>query len=519
MTAAVAMHGAPVLATRALVKRFPGVTALGGVSFELLPGEVHALCGENGAGKSTLIKLLSGIHPAGSYEGALFAGGREIAFASTRAAEAAGIAVIYQELALVPEMTVAENLFLGRLPTRRGLVDWDAVYVNAARVLNAAKIALDPTTVVQHLGVAERQLVEIAKALSKDPKVLILDEPTAALSDDEVRRLLDVVRDLKGRGIAAIYISHRLEEVFAIADRITVLRDGKSIVTLETRATAPEVVIQHMVGRPIGELFPRRASTPGDVLLRVSKLSVAPRAGAALRLRELSFEVRAGEVLGIGGLMGAGRSELLLHLFGAYGVRQAGHVELAGKELHAPTPDRALAAGMALVSEDRKRYGLFLDSSIGFNLSLSSLAGLGRHGLVDRDAEVARSQALFGSLRVKAPGLETSVRTLSGGNQQKVVLGKALMTEPRVLLLDEPTRGIDVGAKLEVYEVINRLCEEGKAIVLVSSELPELLGMSDRIVMLAAGRLGGTFDRAHATQERLLAAALGRAANDAAVPT
>ena len=498
----------PVLATRELVKRFPGVTALGGVSFELLPGEVHALCGENGAGKSTLIKLLSGIHPRGSYEGRLLANGQEVRFASTRDAEAAGIAVIYQELALVPEMTVAENLFLGRLPTRYGLVDWDAVYVNAARVLREAKIQLDPTTPVQRLGVAERQLVEIAKALSKSPRVLILDEPTAALSDAEVARLLEVVRDLKARGIAAIYVSHKLEEVFALADRITVLRDGKSVVTLSTAETSPDVVIRHMVGRPIGELFPRRAGSAGEVLLSVSGLSVAPRAGAALRLNNIDFEVRAGEVLGIGGLMGAGRSELLLHLFGAYGVRTAGQVKLGGQLLDRPTPQRSLAAGLALVTEDRKRYGLFLESSIGFNLSLSSL---GQRALLDQDRELTRSQVISSSLRVKAPSLETRVRTLSGGNQQKVVLGKALLTEPRVLLLDEPTRGIDVGAKLEVYELINRLCEQGKAIVLVSSELPELLGMSDRIVMLAEGRVGGVFSRAEATPERLLSAALGRA--------
>jgi len=511
MSAAQAGQAPPVLATRDLVKRFPGVTALAGVSFELLPGEVHALCGENGAGKSTLIKLLSGIHGAGSYEGALLANGQEVAFASTRDAEAAGISVIYQELALVPEMTVAENLFLGRAPTRHGLIDWDAVYSQAARVLKAAKIELDPTTEVRHLGVAARQLVEIAKALSKDPKVLILDEPTAALSDDEVQRLLEVVRDLKARGIAAIYISHKFEEVFKIADRITVLRDGKSVVTLSTAQTNPEAVIQHMVGRPIGELFPRRASTAGDILLSVTNLSAAPSASSTVRLRDVSFEVRAGEVLGIGGLMGAGRSELLLHLFGAYGVRLSGEVKLRGAPLVAHTPERALAAGLALVTEDRKRYGLFLDSSIGFNLSLSSLNRLSRRGLIEQSAEVSRAQELFGSLRIKAPGLETAVSSLSGGNQQKVVLGKALLTEPQVLLLDEPTRGIDVGAKLEVYELINRLCEAGKAIVLVSSELPELLGMSDRILMLAEGRVGGSFVRAEATQERLLAAALGRA--------
>ncbi|HEX3773566.1 MAG TPA: sugar ABC transporter ATP-binding protein [Polyangiaceae bacterium] len=500
----------PVLATRELVKRFPGVTALGGVSFELLPGEVHALCGENGAGKSTLIKLLSGIHPFGSYEGSLFAAGREVRFSSTRDAEAAGIAVIYQELALVPEMTVAENLCLGHAPLRHGLIDWDRVYADAARVLEMAKIALDPTAEVRKLGVAERQLVEIAKALSKNPKVLILDEPTAALSEDEVRRLLDVVRDLRARGIAAIYISHKFDEVFRIADRITVLRDGKSITTLETKNTTADEVIRHMVGRPITELFPRRASTPGEVLLSVSGLSVSETRAQAPRLREVSFEVRAGEVLGIGGLMGAGRTELLLHLFGAWGWRIAGKVKLAEISLDSPTPHRALAAGLALVSEDRKRYGLFLESAIGFNLSLSSLSRLARRGLLDEDAEVARSRALFDSLRVKAPGLETTVRTLSGGNQQKIVIGKALMTEPKVLLLDEPTRGIDVGAKLEVYELVNRLCSEGKAIVLVSSELPELIGMSDRIVMLSEGKIGGTFSRAEATQERLLSAALGR---------
>jgi len=499
-----------VLATRDLVKRFPGVTALGGVSFELEPGEVHSLCGENGAGKSTLIKLLSGIHAHGSYEGTLLASGNEVEFHSTRDAEAAGIAVVYQELALVPEMTVAENLCLGHLPTRRGLIDWSEVYAHAERVLKAAKIELDPTVEVRRLGVAERQLVEIAKALGKAPRVLILDEPTAALSDDEVQRLLDVVRELKGRGIAAIYISHKLDEVFAISDRITVLRDGKSIVTLRAADTNPSEVIAHMVGRPITDLLPRRVSTPGEVLMEVKGLSVRPRTSAPERLQDISFQVRRGEVLGIGGLMGAGRSELLLHLFGAWGERAAGQVTFQGSAFDVKSPHEALARGLALVSEDRKRYGLFLHSPIGFNLSLSSLPKLRRRGRIDQGEEVARSRALFDSLRVKAPGLETMVGTLSGGNQQKVVIGKALMTEPKVLFLDEPTRGIDVGAKLEVYEVINRLCEEGKAIVLVSSELPELLGMSDRILMLSEGRVGGTFQRGQATQEGLLAAALGR---------
>jgi D-xylose transport system ATP-binding protein len=500
----------PILATFDVVKRFQSVVALRGVSFDLLPGEVHAISGENGAGKSTLIKVLSGIYPHGSYEGRVEIAGRPAEFTSPRDAEAAGIAVIYQELALVPALSVAENLCLGAMPRRFGLVDWDRVHLDARRLLDAWNIDIDVTAPVESLGVGKRQLLEIAKALGKRSKILILDEPTAALSDREVDVLLEIVRELKGRGIASVYISHRLDEVFALADRITVLRDGKTIVTLDARATTPSEVIRHMVGREIQDLYPRRESAPGPVLFSVRDLEVAPAPGEPVLLSGIGFDVRAGEVLGIGGLMGAGRTELLMHLFGAFGERRRGEVTLGGRPFQAARPSEALRRGLALVTEDRKRYGLFLDESIGYNLSLSSLAALTAHGLVDRNQEIARGKALFESLRIKAQGLETPASALSGGNQQKVVLGKALMTEPEVVLLDEPTRGIDVGAKIEVYELVNRLTAAGKAVVLVSSELPELLGMIDRILMLHEGRLSGTFSRSEATPERLLAAAMGR---------
>jgi D-xylose transport system ATP-binding protein len=499
-----------VLEARGLVKRFGGLTALDGVSFDLRAGEVHALCGENGAGKSTLIKLLSGVHPHGSYEGEIRLDGRPAVFRSTRDAERAGIAVIHQELALFPEMSVGENLFLGALPVRLGRIDWDRVYSQAAAVLSECGIALDPAARLGDLGVGHQQLVEIARAVARRPRVLVLDEPTAALARDEIATLLDLVRRLRDRGVACVFISHKLDEVFAVADRITVLRDGTAQGTLETAATDPGEIIRRMVGRRIEDHYPRRQVEPGPIRLAVRDLEVEPPRGEGVRIRGVGFELRAGEVLGIGGLMGAGRSELLMHLLGLWGTRRHGTVELDGEPLAARTPREALASGLALVTEDRKRYGLVPGRGVAFNLSLSSLGRLRRGPFVNRDAEVAQSSRVVEELRIRAQGLEQPVGTLSGGNQQKVVLGRMLLTEPKVLLLDEPTRGIDVGAKLEVYELVNRLTAAGQAIVLVSSELGEVMGMSDRIVMLCEGRVGGTFERAEATQERLLAAAMGR---------
>jgi D-xylose transport system ATP-binding protein len=495
-----------------ITKRFPGVTALKDVSFDLREGEIHALCGENGAGKSTLIKLLSGIHPHGSYEGRFEVGEEEARFDTIQDAGNAGIAVIYQELALVEEMTVAENIFLGREPRRWGVfIDWPRMYREAQALLNRFKVDLDPAAPVRTLGVGQKQLVEIIKALAKDSKILILDEPTAALAEHEVLILLDILRDLRQRGIASIYISHKLDEVFGIADRITVLRDGSTVGTSKAADTSKAEVIRQMVGREIGDLFPRRTTQPGEVILRVDSLNVADAETGGMRLHDIRFELRAGEVLGIGGLMGAGRTELLMHLFGAWGRQVTGSVELNGQTLSGLTPETIIQRGLVLASEDRRRYGLHLEQEIGFNLSLSSLDSVVRGGFIQRNAEIRRNQNMFDSLRVKATGLEAIVGKLSGGNQQKVVLGKALLTEPTVILLDEPTRGIDVGAKLEIYEIINQLTAAGKAVILVSSELPELIGMSDRILMLNAGRIGGSFISGSATQEQLMAAAMGHA--------
>jgi D-xylose transport system ATP-binding protein len=495
----------PILAADGLVKEFPGVRALDGVTFTVAAGEVHALCGENGAGKSTLIKTLSGIHAHGSYGGRVLVDGAEARFAGIADAERAGIAVIYQELALVDELSVAENIMLGREPVRGGLIDWEALRREAAAVLERHGLDLDPAARCGDLGTGRQQLVEIAKALAKRSRVLILDEPTAALTAAEADALLGILRRLRAAGTAIVYISHRLDEVLGLADRITVLRDGRSVAALDGPQATREALIAAMVGRPIADLYPRRAGTPGGELLAVEGLAVD---GPGRRLSGISFTVRAGEVLGIGGLMGAGRSELLLHLFGAWGRRMAGRVALAGAPWAPAGPRQALDGGLALVVEDRKRQGLILDRGVGYNLSLASLGRLPGRIAIDRDAEAARNRAAADSLRIKAADHEVAVATLSGGNQQKVVIGKALLAEPRVVLLDEPTRGIDVGARAEVYAIINRLTDEGRAVVLVSSDLPELLGMSDRILMLADGRGGRVFARGEADQAALLAAAI-----------
>jgi D-xylose transport system ATP-binding protein len=498
-----------ILRAQHLTKRFGGVTALRDVGFELEAGEIHALCGENGAGKSTLIKVLSGVYPHGTYEGRLEVDGREARFRSIRDAAAAGIGVIHQELACIDDMTVADNLFLGRELTRWGFwVDSATAQRRAAAVLSTFGVPLDPGARMGDLGVGQKQLVEIVKALARDSRILILDEPTAALAQHEVEVLLRILGELRARGIACIYISHRLSEVFRIADRVTVLRDGAAVCTLP-RADADETtVVRHMVGREITDLFARSAPTPGGRVLEVQDLAVADLTGRG-RLHGVSFELRAGEVLGIGGLMGAGRTELLMHLFGAWGRRTAGTVTLMGQLLPESNARAALKHGLALVTEDRRRLGLFLEESVGFNLSLSTIGEISRAGIIRGAKESARNTQWLASLQVKAAGLGAVVGRLSGGNQQKVVIGRSLMRAPRMVMLDEPTRGIDIGAKFEIYALINRLTEEGCAVLLVSSELPELIGMSDRILMLRDGTVGGTFERAQATPELLMQAALG----------
>lgn len=497
-----------ILQVRDLTKKFPGVIALQNVSFDLREGEVHALCGENGAGKSTLIKVLSGIHPFGTYEGTIELDGNVIQFGNISDAQKAGIAVIYQELALIREMTIAENIFLGSEPRRGWFVDWHLMYSKAKELMGRFRLNLDPAARVGDLGVGQQQLVEILKALSKNSRILLLDEPTAALAESEVEILLNIVRGLREEGITCVYISHKLDEVFNIADRITVLRDGRSIVTLDQTQTDKQEVIRYMVGREITEMFPRKSSAVGEALMTIENLTVHEPGKSKPVLQGISFDVRAGEVLGIGGLMGAGRTELLMHILGAYGERVSGAIFVGGLPLTSRFTSEVIHRGLFLASEDRKRFGLLLPKSIGFNLSLASLKQFTRNKLIDHNREMKENETFMRSLAIKAPAQEVPVLALSGGNQQKVVLGKALMTRPQVILLDEPTRGIDVGAKVEVYETINRLTAEGKAVVLVSSELPELIGMSDRILILSNGRVGGLFSRAEATQEAIMTAAM-----------
>lgn len=507
----------PVLTLRGVTKRFSGIFALREVEFALQPGEIHALCGENGAGKSTLIKILSGVHPHGSFSGEYLLDGQPAEFASVRDSQARGLAVIYQELPLVEELSVAANIFLGAEPRHKGpwplslLLDEDRMRRESCSLLARFGIALQPDRLVSSLGAGQKQLIEIARALRNRSRVLILDEPTAALTDRESESLLGLLRELRRQGQSILYISHRLDEVMALADHITVLRDGQSVFSAPAAETTQELLVHKMVGRALGELFPVRAepSASRELLLEVRSLSVAESAAAPPRLSDVSLDLHAGEIVGIYGLLGAGRSELLLHLYGAFGKRVAGSVKLLGKG-HAPRgPMDSIAAGLLLVSEDRRRYGLVMDESLRFNLTLSSLAALVEHGLINQQREDRVVEELSSRLHIKASGPEQPVRTLSGGNQQKVVLGKALLCRPKVVLLDEPTRGVDVGAKQEIYGLLHELRREGLGVLMVSSDLPELLGMSDRVLVLGEGTLRTSLPAQQATPELLLHAAIG----------
>jgi D-xylose transport system ATP-binding protein len=503
-----------LLELRSITKDFPGVRALDGVSFDLQRGEVHALCGENGAGKSTLIKILCGYYPTGTYGGEILLEGQPVHFRSLKEAEHHGIALIAQELALVPYLSVAENLMLGREPVRAGLIQWDAVRSEARRALGLVGLDVDPDRPVKELGIGQQQMVEIAKALAKSASILVLDEPTAALTEADAQRLLAFIAELRGRGVSSIYISHRLEEVFQIADRITVLRDGRSIATHPAKEATPDRVISEMVGREVKNLYPRPDITAGKAMLAVSGWSVEdPLNPGRLVLKDVAFEVRAGEILGIAGLMGAGRTALLSSIFGAARSPVRGTLRLEGGAPRGPlrSPAEAIAAGLALVSEDRKRYGLVLEASVTENLTLATLRQFVKGLFLDHKARQRESMAQFQALRIKAPGLGSLVNQLSGGNQQKVVLGKWLMARPRVLFLDEPTRGIDVGAKSEIYNLVAELARRGLAVVLVSSDLPEVLGMSHRVLVLSQGRQTALLEGSAATPETVMAAATMKA--------
>lgn len=499
-----------LLEMKGIVKEFPGVKALDGVSFTLETGEFHALVGENGAGKSTLMKVLSGVYPAGTYEGEIFIDNAIQQFRNIRDSENAGVAIIFQELSLVKELTVGENIFLGQEPSRFGVIDWSELYHRASRLLQDLHLPIDPRVPVGSLGIGQQQLIEIAKALSKKARILVLDEPTAALTESEVETLFAILRKLKADGVGMIYISHKLGEVFEMSDLITVLRDGKTVATHRAADLDKEKVIRFMVGREMGDIFPKVDHELGEIALEVRDLTAYSIDDPAKKVVDnVSFSVRKGEVLGVAGLMGAGRTELLMSIFGSWQGGYSREIFVEGRRVELATPADAIANGVGFVTEDRKRFGLILEQTILDNITLAGLKTISGKLITNRAKEVMAVRAPMTALRIKANSPMTIAGTLSGGNQQKVVLGKWLLTGPKVLFLDEPTRGIDVGAKQEIYAEINKLAKEGLAIVLVSSELPEVLGLSDRIIVLHEGKKTGEFLRSEATPEKIMTAATG----------
>jgi ribose transport system ATP-binding protein len=484
----------PLLEMRGITKRFPGVTALDGVDFELERGEVHVVLGENGAGKSTLIKMLSGAYRPD--EGEIVLDGERVDIPTAAVAQALGISTIYQEFNLVPQLTVAENVFLGRQPRYFGLVDRARMREEAHTLLDRIKVRVDPDALVSTLGVAQRQMVEIAKALSLEARILIMDEPTASLSGQEVERLFEIVRGLKQDGVGVIFISHHLEEVTGIGDRVTVLRDGKMVGQVPATTDHQELV-RMMVGRSIEDQFPRRRPEVGEILLDVKELS---REGV---LHDISFQVRAGEVVGIAGLVGAGRTEMARVIFGA-DPHDSGEVWVEGRRIERFDPREAKHRGIGFITEDRQGQGIVPPLSVAENLALASLGRYTSAGLVNRKEQRSRAQTMIEELKIRTPSLEQEIRYLSGGNQQKVVIGKWLLADSKVLIMDEPTRGIDVGAKVEIYELMNELTEEGAGILMISSDLPEVLGMSDRILVMAGGRITGALSGEEASQEKVM---------------
>ncbi len=498
----------PILEMRNITKEFPGVKALNNVSFKVADGEIHCLVGENGAGKSTLMKVLSGVYPHGSYSGEILFSGEPQRFSGIADSERAGIAIIYQELALVPDLTVYENIFLGHEVRNGFLVDWNETIKQSVEMLKKVRLNVNPAATIRELGVGKQQLVEIAKALSKDVKLLILDEPTAALNEDDSANLLDLLRDLRNHGVTCIMISHKLKEVMAIADTITVLRDGQTICTLDKEAdhVTEGMLIKHMVGREIDNVYPgREAHAFGEPVLELRGWNAVEPGSSRHILRDVNLNVRKGEIVGLAGLMGSGRTELALSVFGnPDGYRLSGDLYLNGARRDLRTPESAIRAGIAYVTEDRKGDGLILIQDVKQNISLANLRALAERGVVDANREVQVANGYRTSLNIKTPSVEQTVGNLSGGNQQKVSLGKWLFVSPSLLILDEPTRGIDVGAKYEIYTIMNQLVQQGLSILMISSELPEILGMSDRIYIVASGRIAGEMPIGEATQEKIM---------------
>lgn len=499
-----------ILEMRNITKEFPGVKALDNVNFKVKRGEVHALVGENGAGKSTLMKVLSGVYPYGTYNGDIVLNGNVQQYHGIKDSEHAGVAIIYQELALVKLMNVCENLFLGNEIAHKGVIDWDKAFVEAEKYLKEVRLDVHPATKLINLGIGQQQLIEIAKAVAKQADLLILDEPTAALTESESENLLNLLKEFRQKGVTCIYISHKLNEVFEIADSITVLRDGKAVATHDAKDLNEDKLISLMVGRELTQRFPRVKHTPGDVVMEVKNWTVYdPDLPDKKVIDNVSFTVRKGEILGIAGLMGAGRTELFMSIFGCYGSKVSGEVWINGKLMKARNPKNVIKEGICYLSEDRKGNGLVLIQDIKKNTSMASLNKISKMGIINDNEEIRIAEKYVKDLRTKTPSIEQIVGNLSGGNQQKVVIAKWLMAEPKVLILDEPTRGIDVGAKFEIYNIMNQLIDQGVCIIMVSSELPEVLGMSDRVLVMHEGTFNGELSWDEATQEKVIFYATG----------
>jgi putative multiple sugar transport system ATP-binding protein len=500
----------PIIEMRSITKTFPGVKALSNVNLAVMPAEIHAVVGENGAGKSTLMKVLSGVYPAGSYDGAIHFEGQERHFKSIADSESTGIIIIHQELALVPLLSIAENIFLGHETAKRGVIDWFEAFKRTKALLDKVGLKEHPNTLITNIGTGKQQLVEIAKALNKSVKLLILDEPTSSLNETDSNALLELLKGFKAQGISSILITHKLNEVMKVADRITVIRDGKTVDTLDTHTAqvSEDRIIQAMVGRELTDRYPPREAQIGEPIFEVKDWSCYhPLHADRQMIKNVSMHARKGEVVGIAGLMGAGRTEFAMSVFGrAYGQKISGEVKIHGKPADISTITKAMDAGLAYVTEDRKTYGLVLIDHIKHNITLANLEDVSKATVIDEVRELAVANKYRKDLGIRCSSVFQTTVNLSGGNQQKVVLAKWLFSGPDVLILDEPTRGIDVGAKYEIYGIINRLAEAGKAVIVISSEMPELLGISDRIYVMNEGRFVAEMPAKEASQEKIMRA-------------
>jgi putative multiple sugar transport system ATP-binding protein len=501
-----------ILEIEKLTKEFPGVRALENVSLKVKKGEIHSLCGENGAGKSTLMSCISGVYPNGSYEGKVFYKGRETNYHSVKDSEKEGLAIIHQELALSPYLSIYENIFLGHMETNLGIIDWNKYVKESKKYLKTVGLNEPPETIVSKLGVGKQQLVEIARALSKKTELLILDEPTSSLNDDESEKLLNLILEFKRQGITSVIISHKLHEVLKVADTVTILRDGKSIRTYDVKGDklTEDMIIKDMVGRDLTHRFPERKSSPGETVMEVKNWTVYhPDYHDIKVVDNVSFYLRKGEILAFCGPMGAGRTELMMSIFGnSYGDHSEGELRIKGKRYSFKNPRAAINSGVGYISEDRKSLGLVLIQDVKTNIAYSSLDKISRFGIVNSHKEIKEAERYCKDLNIRTPSINQLVRNLSGGNQQKVVVSKSLFADPDIFIVDEPTRGIDVGAKTEIYGILNNMIAAGKSVIMVSSELPEAIGMADRIYVMNEGKLKGVLDKKEATQEKIMHLAL-----------